>query len=258
MQRAGRVVSWFVPGVLVAAALTLAVWLLLGEPRTALTCMVSVLIVACPCALGLATPTAILVGSGRGAEQGILIKNAQTLEQAGRIDTVVMDKTGTITLGQPHVVQLLPSHDSDPRQLLATAAAAEKLSGHPLAQAVMTAAAAQGVDADPAETLEVVPGEGIVCRHRGAEVVVGTEQLLSRWGVDLHALDRDALYRYPLAATACLFATHSDCRHDPGRRPPGTAQRRSHRRTAPRPTRRDHAFGRQTDHCGGRCQTGGD
>ncbi len=210
MQRlADRVVSWFVPGVLVAAALTLAVWLLLGEPRTALTCMVSVLIVACPCALGLATPTAILVGSGRGAEQGILIKNAQTLEQAGRIDTVVLDKTGTITLGQPHVVQLLPSHDSDPRQLLATAAAAEKLSGHPLAQAVMTAAAAQGVDADPAETLEVVPGEGIVCRHRGAEVVVGTEQLLSRWGVDLHALDRDALDRHRARGqTALLVATH--------------------------------------------------
>ena len=109
-------------------------WLLLGEPHIALTCMVSVLVVACPCALGLATPTAILVGGGRGAERGILVKDAQALEQAGRIDTVVLDKTGTITLGRPQVVGVLPSPAVSERELLAVAAAAEKSSGHPLAQ----------------------------------------------------------------------------------------------------------------------------
>jgi Cu+-exporting ATPase len=192
---ADRVVSWFVPGVLVLAVLTLAGWLALGEPRTALTCMVSVLIVACPCALGLATPTAILVGGGRGAERGILVKDAQSLEQAGRIDTVLLDKTGTITLGQPRVVHLLPSRGTDERQLLATAAAAEKLSGHPLAHAVVAAAESQGIATDHADALEIVPGQGIACRRRGAPVVVGTEQLLASRAVDLGPLDRAAVER---------------------------------------------------------------
>ncbi len=190
---ADRVVNWFVPGVLGIAAVTLALWWWVGQPHTALICMVSVLIVACPCALGLATPTAIMVGGGRGAERGILVKDAQALEQAGRIDTVVLDKTGTITLGRPRVVGLLPADEVPEGRLLAAAAAAETLSRHPLSHAIVAAAQERGIDVEHADALEVVPGQGIVCRRRDMRLAVGTEQLLADHAVDLSRLDADAL-----------------------------------------------------------------
>ncbi len=207
---ADRVVSWFVPGVLVLAALTLGVWLLLGEPHIALTCMVSVLVVACPCALGLATPTAILVGGGRGAERGILVKDAQALEQAGRIDTVVLDKTGTITLGRPQVVGVLPGPAVDERELLTVAAAAEKSSGHPLAQAVVSAADSQGISPDPVTDLEVVPGQGILGRRRGTRVIVGTEELLASRSVSLEAWNRQAVDAHRSVGQTALLVAEND------------------------------------------------
>ena len=207
---ADRVVSWFVPGVLILAALTLGMWLLLGEPHIALTCMVSVLVVACPCALGLATPTAILVGGGRGAERGILVKDAQSLEQAGRIDTVVLDKTGTITLGRPQVVGVLPSPAVSERELLAVAAAAEKSSGHPLAQAVVTAADSQGISPDPVTDLEIVPGQGILGRHRGTRVIVGTEELLASRSVSLEAWDRHVVDAQRRVGRTALLVAEND------------------------------------------------
>ncbi len=190
---ADRVVAWFVPGILAIAIATLVVWLALGEPRVALTCAISILIVACPCALGLATPTAILVGSGRGAERGILVKNAASLEQAGRIDTVLVDKTGTITAGKPSVVQIAPVGDVTPEALLRAAAAAEGLSSHPLAQAVVSEAEARGVRSSRAEALEVVAGRGVVAQWEGETISVGTEQLLEQRDIPLDQLDRVGL-----------------------------------------------------------------
>ena len=221
-----RVVGWFVPAIVLLAAVTLSVWLSLGDPRTALTCMVSVLIVACPCALGLATPTAILVASGRGAEQGILIKDAQSLEQAGSVDTIVLDKTGTITQGRPSVVEVIPAAGVDPRRLVGMAAAAESLSGHPLAQAVVRHARSAGVGAEPADQLEVVPGQGVVACSRGERVVVGVETLFEREGVDLAGIDQPTIEAQRRHGTdrAAGGGRAATARHDPGRRSGGRAQ----------------------------------
>ncbi len=182
---ADRVVGWFVPGVLVVATAALLVWLLLGDVSTALTCTVAVLIVACPCALGLATPTAVLVGSGRGAEQGILIKNAQALEEAGRIDLVVLDKTGTVTLGQPQVVGVRPASGHDEHEVLFTASRVEQLSSHPWARAIVAAATARSMRGTPVDQLEVVPGKGIVGRGDNDVVLVGNRSLLEQFAVPM-------------------------------------------------------------------------
>ena len=207
---ADRVVAWFVPAVLVLSLVTLAVWLALGEPRVALTCTISILIVACPCALGLATPTAVLVGSGRGAEQGILIKNAQSLEQAGRVNTVVLDKTGTITAGKPVVEQLMPAAGVTEQTLLVAAAAAEQLSSHPLARAIVKEAERQGLLAAGAVQLEVVPGQGIVTQWQQHRVCVGTEQLLAQYAVSTNPLDSGMLERLRSSGQTVLFVAQDE------------------------------------------------
>src|SRR5262249_26865743 len=136
---ADRVVAWFVPAVLAIAAVTFMGWLALSSAGwpAGLSAAVAVLIVACPCALGLATPAAVLVASGRGAESGILIKDAAALEPAAGANAVVLDKTGTITLGQPQVAGVQPAAGVDAERVLQIAAAAERHSSHPLAQAIV-------------------------------------------------------------------------------------------------------------------------
>jgi P-type Cu+ transporter len=176
---ADRVVSWFVPLVMLTALITLLSWGLGGDDWAGgIGAMVAVLVVACPCALGLATPTAILVASGRGAELGILIKEAHALELAGRVTTVVLDKTGTVTRGKPNVAQLRPAVGVTPDELLATAAAVEQLSRHPLAEPIVAAALAKGLKWSPANSLEIVPGQGVCAREQNADLLVGNEQLL--------------------------------------------------------------------------------
>jgi len=170
---ADRVVAWFVPGVLVAAAATLVVWgVVAGDWAVAIRSTVAVLVVACPCSLGLATPTAVLVASGRGAEEGILIKDAQSLETAARLDTMVLDKTGTVTEGQPCVASLVPAPGVSEGDLLATAAAAEQLSVHPLAKAVVEEARRRNLPIRAAENLEVLPGSGVRARLHGRTILV--------------------------------------------------------------------------------------
>lgn len=202
---ADRVVARFVPAILGLALLTWLAWSFAGEPRVALTCAISILIVACPCALGLATPTAVLVGGGRGAEMGILVKDAQALEQAGRVDTVVLDKTGTITVGRPQVTDMTVAEGVSGGELLAAAASVEHLSGHPLASAVVEHAAAHGVSATEATHLQVVPGEGVLALWQGQTVAVGTEQLLYRQGVTLAQADHDAVAILRSDARTALF-----------------------------------------------------
>jgi Cu+-exporting ATPase len=188
---ADRVTGWFVPAVLAIAAATFAAWLLLGpEPRLtyALTSAIAVLIIACPCAMGLATPTAIMVGTGKGAEHGILVRDGAALEDAQRITTVVLDKTGTITRGKPAVTLIRPVDSVDESALLRLAAAAERGSEHPLAEAIVGHAAEAGVETVEATAFEAVAGHGVRATVEGTTVLVGTAAFLSEAGVDLPAV----------------------------------------------------------------------
>ena len=204
---ADRVVSRFVPIVLGLAIASSLFWLAWGEPRVAVTCAIAVLIVACPCALGLATPTAIMVGSGRGAERGILIKNAQALETAGRIDTVLFDKTGTLTLGRPQVVSVVSAAGISEDELLTKAAAVELASGHPLAAAVVAAAQARGLRPAAISRVENRPGFGLVANAGQTTWALGTEQLLVAQGVPVDTWDLVTLTRGREAGqTAVLVA----------------------------------------------------
>ncbi len=189
---ADRVIEWFVPAVIALAAVTFVAWWLLGpEPALtlALVSAISVLIIACPCAMGLATPTAVMVGTGRAAEGGVLIRGGAALEIAGRVDTVIFDKTGTLTVGHPDVRSLRTVGTADERELLALAAAAERGSEHPLAAAVMAAAEHRGIAVEDATDFEAVTGRGVRARVGGQEVLVGSAELLREAGVATTAVD---------------------------------------------------------------------
>jgi Cu+-exporting ATPase len=182
-RTADRIVAWFVPAVLAFALLTFLIWSVQGSPAMGVSCAVAVLVVACPCALGLATPTAVIVGSGRGAEMGILIKDATALEAAGGVTVVVLDKTGTITAGRPRIVGAQPARGTTELELVRIAAAAEQLSGHPLARAVVSKADELGLVVPAADQLQVQPGEGVTAQLAGQTILVGNERLLSAHGV---------------------------------------------------------------------------
>ncbi|HEX9609411.1 MAG TPA: heavy metal translocating P-type ATPase, partial [Candidatus Limnocylindria bacterium] len=191
MQRlADQVAGIFVPIVLVLAALTAAAWLILGpSPVFAVTVAIAVLIIACPCALGLATPTAIMVGTGKAAEHGILIRGGEALEQARRIDTVVLDKTGTLTRGRPAVTRVLPVAGATEAELLGLAAAAEVGSEHPLGEAILQRARELELDLPAATGFEAVPGRGITASVDGRTVRVGNRAMLDGDGIALGELE---------------------------------------------------------------------
>ncbi len=174
VARLADVVSgWFTLGVLIAALVTFAAWLFFAPFAAAMVNAVAVLIIACPCALGLATPTAIMVGTGRGAEHGILIKGGEALETAYRIDTVVLDKTGTLTLGRPRVVRITPASGYSEQELLRLAASAERYSEHPLAKAILEAAAERGIVLAEATGFSATAGFGVRAAIEDREVIVG-------------------------------------------------------------------------------------
>ena len=184
---ADRVVAWFVPAIVTIAAITFVAWVLAaGQVGTAIACGVAVLVVACPCALGLATPTAVMVASGRGAAVGVFVKHAHALELAGGLTTIVFDKTGTITLGKPAVVRTISAGtgtDAEDTGWLGQVASAEQLSSHPLAVAVADHARRLGLDVASADRLENLPGEGIRAESQGHTILAGTESLLLRYSV---------------------------------------------------------------------------
>lgn len=183
---ADRIAALFVPVVLAVAILSFAGWMLLGpEPRLlhALTAATAVLLIACPCALGLATPTALVVGTGRGAELGILVRDAEALEKATTVRAIVFDKTGTLTAGRPELDTLLPVPGSDGDRLLSVAAAVEVGSEHPLARAVVRAAASKAVDPPSASNVTAVPGSGVTGTVLEDRVLVGTEGFLAASGI---------------------------------------------------------------------------
>jgi Cu+-exporting ATPase len=173
---ADRVSAWFVPGVLAAALLTFLAWLWLGpDPRLshAIASAVAVLVIACPCALGLATPVALVTGIGRGAQAGVLVKDAATLERLASATVVLIDKTGTLTAGHPEVVSVQPTADLTVGQLLALAAAAESASEHPLARAIVAAARSRSVPVPVATEFLADPGAGVTARVDGRAVTLG-------------------------------------------------------------------------------------
>ncbi len=192
---ADRVSAVFVPIVIAVAALTFAVWWLWG-PQPAflfgLTNFVAVLVIACPCAMGLATPTAIMVGTGKGAEHGVLIKSAVALELLHKARMVVLDKTGTLTVGRPVVTDIIPSGGMSADDLLALAAAAEQGSEHPLGEATVARAKERGLGLPPVTDFRAVPGHGIEARAGGQRLLLGNARLLSGQGVSVGELEATA------------------------------------------------------------------
>ncbi|MEW6723996.1 MAG: heavy metal translocating P-type ATPase [Bacillota bacterium] len=208
IQRLANVVSaYFVPAVVGISLLTFVVWyFFLGASVTnSLLHTVAVLVIACPCALGLATPTAIMVGTGRGAENGILIKGGEHLEKAHSLTTVVLDKTGTITKGQPELTDVLPT-TGDERELLRLVASAERGSEHPLAQAIVAAAQKWGLELAEANQFEAIPGRGVRARVGERDVLIGTRRLIAENQIDLAAILPDVERLEGEGKTAMLVA----------------------------------------------------
>jgi heavy metal translocating P-type ATPase len=194
-RMADQVSAWFVPAVVAIAVVAAVAWLVWGpDPRAAyaIVAAVTVLIIACPCALGLATPMSIMVGVGRGAQAGVLIKNAEALERLERIDTLVVDKTGTLTRGRPEVVALVPMAGIAEEELLRLAASLERPSQHPLAEAVVRAAVARGLVLAPVEGFDAPTGRGVTGAVEGRRVAIGNARLMEELGVDVDTVSAEA------------------------------------------------------------------
>jgi Cu+-exporting ATPase len=192
---ADQIAGWFVPAVIVAASAAFAAWALFGpEPRMAfgLVAGVSVLIIACPCALGLATPMSIMVGVGRGAQAGVLIRNAEALERLERFDTLVVDKTGTLTEGKPGVTAIVPVTGCPENEILQFAASVERASEHPLAKAVVQAAKQRGLELLGVDGFDSPSGKGVIGKIRGKSVVLGNSSYLASLGIETSSVAAEA------------------------------------------------------------------
>ena len=208
---ADRIAGWFVPTVIAVALIAFAAWATFGpEPRFAfgLVAAVSVLIIACPCALGLATPMSIMVGVGRGAEAGILIKNAESLERMESIDTIVVDKTGTLTEGKPKVVAVLPVAGYTEDDVLRIAASVERGSEHPLAAAIAKAAAERNLELAPVRGFDSPAGKGVLGMVAGKRIALGSANFLTELSIDTAALHEAAEAQRNDGATAIFLAVN--------------------------------------------------
>ena len=205
---ADKISLYFVPIVLSLATLSALGWYFLaGESLSfSLSIFVAVLVIACPCALGLATPTAIMVGTGKGAENGILIKSGQALEAAYQLDTIVLDKTGTITVGKPSLTDLLPLGDLNRPDLLRLIASAEQHSEHPLAQAILEAAKEEGLDLLPASHFEAMVGRGLSAQVEDKRLLIGNESLMKEKNIDSSAFQEQLLELSHEGKTAMFVA----------------------------------------------------
>jgi len=211
---ADQVTGWFVPVVIAIALLTFIIWFnFMGNPTLALIATVGVLIIACPCALGLATPTSIMVGTGKGAENGILIKGGESLELAHKIQTIVLDKTGTITQGQPTVtdfVTIKGSANGNEIKLLQLAASVERNSEHPLAEAVVRYAQSQEVALADVREFEAIAGSGVQGIASNRRVQIGTQHWMEELGIDTQALQHDKERLEYLGKTAIWIAVDGE------------------------------------------------
>ncbi len=181
---ADKVASYFVPAVIGAALLAVIVWIMIGNFTMALLSFVAVLIIACPCALGIATPAALMVGVGKGAELGILIRGAEYLEKAEKLNAVVFDKTGTLTRGEPEVTEIA-TFDGSEKDVILSAAIAEKGSEHPLAEAIIKRANMMGLSIPNSEAFEAIPGHGVKIRFNGREILIGNRRLMKEKGISI-------------------------------------------------------------------------
>ncbi len=204
---ADRISSYFVPAVITTAALTFAGWTLLGNFTAGLLAFVAVLVISCPCALGIATPTALMVGVGKGAEAGILIRGGEYLERIQKLSTVVFDKTGTLTKGEPSVTDIVAD---DPDGALRLAATAEKGSEHPLGEAIVRAAKERGIALGETQSFEAVPGHGIKVRVDGRLVLVGNRRLIQTAGIDISGLEPRIQDLEAQGKTAMLLAADGE------------------------------------------------
>ena len=208
---ADQVSGWFVPTVIAVALIAFAAWAIFGpEPRFAfgMVAAVSVLIIACPCALGLATPMSIMVGVGRGAQAGVLIKNAESLERMEKIDTLVIDKTGTLTEGKPKVVAVTPAPGFDEAQVLHLAASVERGSEHPLAAAIVAAATERKLELTPVHGFDAPAGKGVIGMVEGKRLALGNARFLQELNIDTKALADDAERLRADGATAIFLAVN--------------------------------------------------
>ncbi len=206
---ADQVAAWFVPAVVAVAVIAFLAWFTFGpEPRFSfgLVAAVAVLIIACPCALGLATPMSIMVGVGRGAQSGVLIKNAEALERMEKVDTLLVDKTGTLTEGRPKVVAIRPAPGFDESEVLRLSASVERASEHPLALAIVEAAKERDVATAAVEGFDSPVGKGVVGRVEGREVILGNARFLAERGIDPAALEPEAEQLRADGATAIFLA----------------------------------------------------
>jgi Cu+-exporting ATPase len=208
---ADQVASWFVPAVIAAALAAFAAWAMFGpEPRFtyALVAAVSVLIIACPCALGLATPMSIMVGVGRGAQEGVLIKNAEALERMEKIDTLVVDKTGTLTEGKPKVVAVAPAPGFDEAEVIRFAASVERGSEHPLAAAIVKAATERKIELGAVRGFDAPTGKGVIGMVDGKRIALGSAKFFAELSVDTAPLSDEAERQRQDDATAIFLAVN--------------------------------------------------
>ena len=204
---ADRIAVYFVPGVLIIAVLTLIVWLLSGNGFAfALNNFIAVLIIACPCALGLATPTAVMVATGVSANNGILIKNAESLELAHKINAIVFDKTGTLTKGKPQVTDIISLRSLSRKDILRLAAIAEKRSEHPLSEAIIDAAQAEGLDIPEPQAFNSLTGKGIIARFDNEIILFGNRKLFAERQIDISAEEEKLKILEAQGKTAILLS----------------------------------------------------
>ncbi len=207
-----KISSYFVPVVMIFAVLTFLTWYNFSglSVSYAVVAMMTVLIIACPCALGLATPISIMVGVGKAAEHGILIRNGDALQMAGKIDTIVLDKTGTVTLGKPELLQILPTAKLDSSELLQLAASMEAGSEHPLAQAVLEKAVAKKLELLTVENFEAIEGFGIKAKVNGNIVFLGNEKLMFRENISLSNWQQEIIDLTAQAQTPVFVARENE------------------------------------------------
>jgi Cu+-exporting ATPase len=206
---ADQVASWFVPTVILVAVLAFIAWAMYGpEPRLTfgLVAAVTVLIIACPCALGLATPMSIMVGVGRGAQAGVLIKNAEALERMEKVDTLVVDKTGTLTEGKPKLVAVVPAPGFAEKDVLRLGASVERASEHPLARAIVDAAGERSIVIPEASGFEAPTGKGVTATVEGRRIVIGNAKMLADSGISTATIDAEAERLRGDGATAVFVA----------------------------------------------------
>jgi len=213
IQRLADVIaSYFVPTVIGIAIITFIIWYFVG-PAPALTFallnFVAVLIIACPCALGLATPTAIMVGTGKGAEHGVLIRTAEALEGAHRIRTMLLDKTGTLTRGEPKVTDVIAAPSSSQEEVLRLAASAEHGSEHPLGEAIVKAALDRKLELSPASGFNAIPGHGVEASVEGKKIVLGNLRLIQNRGLSLNGLEEAANHLWQKGKTVMFLSLDS-------------------------------------------------